>query len=642
MKCLFSVVAMLLAAQLVWSQDLDQTQQLDSVFIESKVKLDRRESGKVTTVISSDQLAAQQGSSLPQILNQVAGIEINGARSNAGQNLGYYIRGGRNRQVVIMVDGVQLNDPSSIANDFDLRLIPVSSVEQIEIIKGASSVLYGSGAAAAVISITTKSAAEKSISGQFASTLSSNRPVEEGSYRPAEIINSAQVGGTKNGFSYDLRLDHSFTDGISAVAAREGVDPFEADIFNRYNTRLDLGYAFKKGPRFSRFVSNDKFKADFDDFSYLDADNRTISDQVRTGGNLTWNLGKGNLMINDSHSWLERETESGFPTRFESTSSTVDAYFSYPIIKSLTVVVGVNANWSRFSGFSVPFGETDLVETVSDDLARFDIIDPYLNMTYISDFGLNINAGVRMNNHSEYGQNWVYQINPSYRFDLGSGQLRVLGSYSTAYITPSLFQLYDPLYGNTDLEPEENRTIEGGVEYSIPGNIRISAVYFDRRDEQFVDFVTVDPELFIFEYQNIADEFSSSGVEVEASKTFGEKWLLTANYTYTDADQRFALRIPEHKVNARLSWTPIANLDLNLNFQYLSDRDDSFFNPDTFASETVVLDSFSLFDFGVGYSLCKEFRLIAGVTNIFNTEYEEIYRFQTPGRNLRFGFSLNL
>ena len=142
--------------------------------------------------------------------------------------------------------------------------------------------------------------------------------------------------------------------------------------------------------------------------------------------------------------------------------------------------------------------------------------------------------------------------------------------------------------------------------------------------------------------RNIADEFSSSGVEVEASKNFGEKWLLTANYTYTDADERFALRIPEHKVNARLSWMPISKLDLSLNFQYLSDRDDTFFNPDTFASETVVLDSFSLLDFGVGYNLSEEFRLLAGVTNIFNTEYEEIYRFQTPGRNLRFGFSLRL
>ncbi|WP_104812504.1 TonB-dependent receptor plug domain-containing protein [Aureitalea marina] len=439
MKSLLWTAACLVVAQLGWSQSINQLQQLDSVFIESKNNLDRQDSGRVTTIISEEELSTQAGNSLAQVLNQVAGIEINGARSNAGQNLGYYVRGGRNRQVVIMLDGVQLNDPSSISNDFDLRLIPASSVEQIEIIKGASSVLYGSGAATAVISITTKKVGEDPISGQFASTLASNRSTEEGGYGPAEIVNSAQIGGTSSGFSYDIRLDHRFTDGISAVAAPEGEPAFEADIFNRYNTRLELGYQFKNGPKISRFVSKDRFKADFDEFSYVDADNRTISDQVRTGGNLNWQFGKGAWVLNDSHSWLERETDSGFPTRFESTSSTFDTYFSYPVHQSLTVLVGVNANWSRFSGFSVLFGGTDLEETVSDDLARFDIIDPYLNLTYISDFGLNVNAGVRMNNHSDYGQNWVYQVNPSYRFDLGSGVMRILASYSTAYITPPYF-----------------------------------------------------------------------------------------------------------------------------------------------------------------------------------------------------------
>ncbi|WP_245917648.1 TonB-dependent receptor domain-containing protein [Aureitalea marina] len=192
------------------------------------------------------------------------------------------------------------------------------------------------------------------------------------------------------------------------------------------------------------------------------------------------------------------------------------------------------------------------------------------------------------------------------------------------------------------MQPEENQTIEGGLEYQVAGNWRFSAVYFDRKDKQFVDFVTVDPDLFIFQYQNIADEFSSSGVEVEASKNFGQKWRVTANYTYTDADERFALRIPEHKANARLSWMPIEKLDLSLSYQYVGERDDSFFNPETFASEIVTLDSFNLLDLGVNYRVCEQFRLFAGLTNLTDTEYEEIYRFQTPGRNIRFGFGLDL
>ena len=642
MKTYFRLAVALIAAQGVWAQGLQQPQQLDSVFIETKTTQDRSDSGRITTLIGPQQLEDQPGASLAQVLNTVAGIELNGARSNAGQNLGYYVRGGRNRQVVIMVDGVQLNDPSSIANDFDLRLIPASSVAQVEIIKGASSVLYGSGAATAVISITTKRGGEDPISGQFGATLASNRSTEDGGYGPAEIINTASVGGTVKGLEYDLRLDHRYTDGISAVAAPEGQPAFESDLFNRFNSRLQLGYRFNERVRISRFVSQDRFKADFDDFSYLDANNRTVSEQLRTGGNFTWNFGKGEWVVNDSHSWLERETQSGFPTRFESQSSSIDTYFSYPVIDGLTVVAGVNGNWSRFNGFSIPFGGTEFEQTVNDEDASFDIIDPYVNLTYRSEFGLNVNAGVRMNNHSDYGSNWVYHVNPSYRFSLGEGTLRVLGSYSTAYITPSLFQLYDPLYGNTELQPETNRTIEGGAEYNLPGNFRLSVVYFDRREEDFVDFVTVDPDLFIFEYRNIADVFEASGIAVEASKQFGTQWTIAANYTYTMADERFALRIPEHKINANLNYKVTDRLSLTLDYQYLSDRDDTFFNPETFASETVTLDAFGLTGLRANYKLCDVFTLFAGVTNLADTEYEEIYRFQTPGRNLQFGFMFNL
>ncbi|MGB8703655.1 MAG: TonB-dependent receptor plug domain-containing protein, partial [Gillisia sp.] len=81
------------------------------VLIDSKFKLKRENSGKVVTKITAKELQNHLGQSLPEVLNSVSGIEISGARSSQGQNLGFYVRGGRNRQVVILVDGVQLNDP---------------------------------------------------------------------------------------------------------------------------------------------------------------------------------------------------------------------------------------------------------------------------------------------------------------------------------------------------------------------------------------------------------------------------------------------------------------------------------------------------------------------------------------------------
>ena len=85
------------------------------------------------------------------------------------------------------------------------------------------------------------------------------------------------------------------------------------------------------------------------------------------------------------------------------------------------------------------------MQSINPDSATFTIIDPYANVVYESDFGLNVNAGVRLNNHSEYGSHFVYSINPSFKKDLEFGYIKGLASYSTAYITPSLYQLFEPI-----------------------------------------------------------------------------------------------------------------------------------------------------------------------------------------------------
>src|SRR5690554_3807073 len=133
-----------------------------------------------------------------------------------------------------------------------------------------------------------------------------------------------------------------------------------------------------------------------------------------------------------------------------------------------------------------------------------------MNVVYISGFGLNVNAGARLNTHSVYKNKLVYNLNPSFNFVSKKNTIKIMTSYSTAYITPSLFQIFDPSYGNEDLEPEENATFEAGLEYTTENNFRASVVYFNRNEKNFVDFVTVNPDLFISQYQNITDKFTAS------------------------------------------------------------------------------------------------------------------------------------
>ena len=616
---------------------------IDTVYLASKTPTPSLDSGKIITVIDASQLQQRPEASVATLINELSGIEINGARSNAGQNLRYAVRGGSNRQVVVMVDGVQLNDPSQIANDFDLRLLPAAAVERIEVLRGASSVLYGSGAATAVISITTKQEENKPITAQFRSVLATNRSAE-GDFEKTDwdsYTNHARVSGTLGAFFYNASFGNQYTDGISAIAAPEDAPAFESDVFNRYNGTIRLGVNLSDYVMFSQFLSIDKFKSDFDDAGLFDAEYQSISDQLRTGGHFQWKYKNGIYVFNDNYTWLERTISSSFPAKYDSDSYTFDNYLRHNFSEDLAVVIGLNGNFSSFNSFSIPFGETDFSQDIDEEVASFSIIDPYLNATYKTPIGLQLHAGARLNIHSDYGTHLVYQVNPFYIFEFEKSTLKMLGSYGTAYVTPSLFQLYDPLYGNDALNPEESSTLEGGAEWSHGSKLRVNAVYFQRSVTNFVDFVTVDPDNFLFQYQNISETFESKGVEVSVSAQPLEALSFQGNYTFTQAAERFTLRIPKHKANAQLQYQMWERLQVGLRYQWVSQREDAFFNSETFENEAVTLDAFSLMDFTIRLTASENISLFASLTNIWDEEYEELFRYQTLGRNVHVGFQLD-
>lgn len=620
--------------------DLENIETLDEVVvIDTKFDLPRENSGKVVVQISSEELEKSKGQTLPDVINRVSGIEIGGSRGNEGQNLGYYIRGGKNRQVVILVDGIQVNDPSSIANDFDLRLLPLSQVNSIEIIKGASSTLYGSGAGAAVINIKTKQASNDTISLSLQSSLGTNQTQEDQEYALAEIQNSVSLSGQLKKWDYQTRFSQRYSDNLSAVSSPAG-EEFDENPFEKYNAFARVGYTANERFNFHIFGNYDKFSSSFDNYNFTDGSNKLHSDQLRLGSKWEFDYGKGSLIVNNSYNILEREVEAEFPNTFDSRLFVFDAYNKYNFGNGIHALLGVNGQFSNFNSYEVPYGESEMQQRIGEEDAHFEIVDPYVNLVYVSDFGLNVNAGTRLNIHSNYGEHWVYNFNPSYNLLLKEASLKFLTSYSTAYITPSLYQLYDPIYGSDQLKPEENRTLEGGLEFSKKG-FRASAVYFHRKEKNFIDFVLTDPANFIYSYYNITDEFSADGVELELSAELMENLSFSGNYTFTQAEDRFALRIPKHKINAGVDYA-WKKTNVSLTYQYNDNRTDSFYNESLMATEIVDLDGFGLVDLYVSHRLNDKLQLFGGVYNIANTEYRELYGYSTRGRNVRLGFNLVL
>ena len=134
----YVLIALCLCAQIQIIAQSVSEESLDEVVItDSRFKLKRENSGKTVIKISEQEIENNQGRTISELINTKSGIEINGSRSNAGQNLGVYVRGGRNRQVLVLIDGVQVSDPSELSGGYDFRLLNLSQIESIEIIKGA-------------------------------------------------------------------------------------------------------------------------------------------------------------------------------------------------------------------------------------------------------------------------------------------------------------------------------------------------------------------------------------------------------------------------------------------------------------------------------------------------------------------------
>ena len=619
-------------------QDSVNVEKLDEVFVtDSRFELKRENSGKVITKITSEDLNKMQGQSIAEIIGRTVGVEVNGVRSNAGQNLSYFVRGGRNRQVLILIDGVQVTDPSQIANDYDLRLLNADQVESIEILKGASSTLYGTGAATAVINIKLKEASKKTLNVNLRSSVGTNQSSENNDYAIEDFRNSISVNGTVDKFTYLASFGFQSTDGLSAIE-----NTAESDKFKSVNGNLKLGYKFNDSFKLTTYLSIDDFEADFDDsFGMVDADNISKSNQYRIGLSPEYIYNNGTVVLNAAYNNVEREIESDFPSQFNAQSIVLDAYNRYNFNDKFYTVLGINYQNNQMESFTIPFGETEFSQAINPDNATFNIIDPYVNAVYVSDFGLNINAGLRLNNHSEYGSHLVYSINPSFKEELEFGYLKGLLSYSTAFITPSLFQLFEPSFGNADLEPEENDTFEIGAELNIRDKATLSLVYFNRNEDNFIDFV--DTGGFVFQYRNIEESFSANGLEFVANISAIKNVSINTNVTFTELSEDLNLRIPELKINARVDYQLCDKTVLGLAYQFNDDRNDLFFDNATFESVRVNLEPYIITDFYISHKIIKEkMTIFANVTNIFNEEYQELFGFETRGRGFNVGFNLNL
>ena len=603
------LLALTLCVSTLHAQEL-----LDEVIVsDSRIPKPRKNSGKSVIHITANEIEQNKGLSLAQLLNQYAGIYISGAQQHPGQNLSYFIRGGNNRQVLVRIDGVVVSDPSQIESDFDLRLVALEQIASIEVVKGASSSLYGSGAATAIIDITTKqndsSKTTLTLSQEFGSQNVQDQPMGSLSNWEKQFV---EVQHQIDNIGLSASVQRLRSDGMSSVVGAE------TDAVEKENIQFSAKSKYNGPWAWSAFFHQDSFDANFDSTfpSFADADYSFLSKQQRFGFAPSFTKGKSSIQAQVSWSNNSRSYADSYPSIYAADIFTTELSWRYRASDQLTLLSGI---------FYQDIG-SDFKNNFSSEKYTHENLAGFVsaNWQHLKGYALQLSA--RNTSHSEFGAHQTFTVNPFYVFNLQSAEyIKLFGSWATSFIAPSQYKMFSALYGNNKLKPEENQTIELGVEYVSDKN-RFTVVSFQREEENFIEFVSLPN--FTGQYRNSSIFYKVRGVELEAKWNF-DNWTINTNYTFTEKVRQAPLRLPKHAANFGVRYV-LSKAQWGIHWRYIGARQD--FNQ-SFVKEK--LKGYTLVDARMNFpNIFKNASASIAITNLFDTSYTEIFGFSTLGRNL--------
>ena len=633
-KTLFFAGAMLLAGATVYAQQAEETP-IEEVTIASKMPQQLYKTGKNIKLFTEKDLENFKGQTLNDVLDQVAGFQIVGNFNNQSEPKSMKIRGGKSANVLILLDGIPLKDVTG--NDYtvsDLRLIALENVESIEILNGASSVLYGSNATVSVIDIKTKKDAQKKIEGLISA--------RGGSFNT--FAQSGNLKGKVNNFSYQLNAFNEKSQGISAA---EGNENFDKDGWEKQNLSANLGY--NNGTfniNLSGGWNHNLYK--YDAGAFTDGLYRGNDKQFFGGLNAGYKYNNGQIVFNSRLSGTDRLGQNFYTGQYNDQFSYTgknlfsELYNFYKVNDYFNFTVGLQYENQKMGSQSLPWGASAMQDVLIEKDTKINNFDAFakFNVNYN---GFNLDAGARMTDNSKFGNHWVYSINPYY---LGGNEtmfFKIGYSYATAFIAPTLYQNYGSLpyiLPNADLKPETNQSHE--IDLSI-GNASKSFVIngslFLRNEKDVFAYQTVDMVTFAGKYLNV-DQNKAKGFEVGFDYDINRYVEIGGNYSFVEKDnQTTMLRQPKQRVNSYVAIKPFISTKLYLTHQFVGSRADAYYDGATYSTVNVTNKSFNLFNVNINQKISKNIDAFLAVGNLFNTSYVDIIGYKTKPRNYTFGVS---
>ena len=578
------------------------------------------EVGSAITVITAKDIADKNINNVADALRTVPGLDV--VRSGSlGQQTSVFLRGANSNHTLVLVDGVEMNDPSSPTGAFDFAFLQADNIERIEVVRGAASAAFGSDAIGGVINVITKKGAGKvKLSGV----------AEGGSYGTWKTGGNISGGTERVNYSFDAsRLE---TAGFSAADKNLG-----NSMHNGYkNTNLSgrAGFKVNDALDFGTTLRYGEGKSSLDNGGGKGADDPNSYGKfnelfTRGFGHLKLFEGFWEQTVGVAYSRTDRNNVNGVdPVNNFSSAATnlgqkvkLDYQNIFHVHKSNTVMLGVEEEVdSLSSSASSDYPAWSYSSSASIPLKTMNTLGFYLQ-DQIKLFDRSFTTlGVRYDDNNRFGGHETWRANELYTIkETGT---RFKGSYGTGFKAPTLNQMYDTIYGtgNVNLKPETSRSWDVGVEQDLFKKVSTLGIsYFETA---FNNLIQANSPFYV--NQNVS-KAKTNGIESFAEVRPMTDLTLRATYTYQQAQNldtgNQLLRRPRDKASFDTDYRFLEKAHFHVNVLMVGKKAD-------YAS---TVAGYAMLNFSGSYDVHKYVQLFARIDNVLNKQYEEVYGYGTSG-----------
>lgn len=581
-----------------------------------------REVGSAITVVTAEEIKKRQYTRVEDVLRDVIGLH-QARLGGPGQQTSTFIRGAKSEHTLVLIDGIEVADPSLIARSADLRHMTVTEIERIEVLRGPQSTLYGSDSIGGVINIITK----KGKPGKLTATAS----VEGGSYDTVD--GRLHFSGGNNLVQFSGGLSRFSTSGFSA-ADEEDEGNGEEDGYDNITLGGRLNFTPSDIFDAEMIIRHAEGDYDYDNGGGNNNDdvNRRGEDRetfFRTAAGLhlfdgRWSQTVGVSVTDRKRTTMDPDSAQGtWPNdTYWGEIVKFDWQSDFYIHETNTLTIGAET-------------EKETYEQKNEDESPFDVRnDAIYAQDQIKLFDCWFTTlGIRHDDHETFGGETTWRATSAVLIKKTGTKLQ--GSYGTGFKAPSLYQLYAPPswgspVGNEDLKPETSEGWDLGFEQRLwQERIGFGATYF-RND--YEDLIAYD---FNTGYFNRDGESYSRGWEIFAEVMPVKGLTLRLDYTHTktwDKDQELEFaRRPEDRLTGSVNYTFLDDrANVNLSGRYIGDRWDDNNN-------TEKMPDYTVYDLAGSYDLSDHWRIFGRVENLLDRDYQEVKGYGTAGRGVYVG-----